>query len=111
MIRSTFVAAVMAISGPALADSLPMGLADFSIEKSCSMFAAHPRPLALCLDEETYYRGQVTGMWARAPVPDREKCAELAGRSERGKYEVLERCLRAAISEAAWKGAVGTIRP
>jgi hypothetical protein len=111
MMRSTFIAAVMAISSPALADSLPVGLPDFSIEKSCSMFAAHPRPLALCQDEETYYRGEVTGLWARAPVPDREKCVALAGRSERGKYEVLARCLRAAISEAAWKGAVGTIKP
>ena len=73
MIRSTFIAAVMAISSPALADSLPMGLPDFSIEKSCSMFAAHPRPLALCQDEETYYRGVVTGMWTRAPAPGREE--------------------------------------
>jgi hypothetical protein len=109
VIRSRFVAAAIAISGPALADSLPMGLPDFSIEKSCSICAAHPRPLALCLDE--YYRGQVTGMWARAPVPDREKCAGFDGRSDLGKYEVLARCLRAAISEAAWKGAVETIKP
>jgi hypothetical protein len=54
MIRSTFIAAVMAISSPALADSLPMGLLDFSIETSRAMFAAHPRPLALCQDEETF---------------------------------------------------------
>jgi hypothetical protein len=111
MMRSTFIAAVMAISSPALAESLPMGLLDFSIEKSCSMFAAHPRPLALCLDEETYYRGQVTGMWTRAPVPGRDKCSELASQSERGKYEVLSRCLRAAISEVAWKEAAATIKP
>jgi hypothetical protein len=64
------------------------------------MFAAHPRPLALCQDEETYYRGVVTGMWTRAPAPGREKCSELASQSERAKYEVLSRCLRAAISEA-----------
>jgi hypothetical protein len=111
MIRSTFIAAVMAISSPALADSLPMGLPDFSIEKSCSMFAAHPRPLALCQYEETYYRGEVTGLWTRSPVPGREKCSELASQSERGKYEVLSRCLRAAISEAAWKDAALTIKP
>jgi hypothetical protein len=107
----SLIATVLAISSPALADSLPMGLPDFSIEKSCAMFAAHPRPLALCQDEETYYRGQVTGLWARAPVPDQEKCAALASRSERGKYEVLSRCLRTAISEAAWKNAAATIKP
>jgi hypothetical protein len=107
----SLIATVMAISRPALADSLPMGLPDFSIEKSCAMFAAHPRPLALCQDEETYYRGQVTGLWARAPVPDQEKCTALASRSERGKYEVLSRCLRTAISEAAWKNAAATIKP
>jgi hypothetical protein len=111
MMRSTFIAAVMAISSPALADSRPTGLPDFSIEKSCAMFAAHPRPLALCQDEETYYRGQVMGIWTRAPAPGREKCSELASQSERAKYEVLSRCLRAAISEAAWKDAVGTIKP
>jgi hypothetical protein len=67
MMRSTFIAAVMAISSPALADSRLTGLPDFSIEKSCAMFAAHPRPLALCQDEESYYRGQGHGhMDARA---------------------------------------------
>ena len=103
----------MAISSPAMADSRPTGLPDFSIEKSCAMFAAHPRPLALCQDEETYsyYRGVVTGMWTRAPAPGREKCSELASQSERAKYEVLSRCLRAAISEAAWKDATATIKP
>jgi hypothetical protein len=111
MIRSTFIATVMTISTPALADSRPLGLPDFSIEKSCAIFAAHPRPLALCQDEETYYRGQVTGLWTRAPLPDGEKCADLASQSERGKYEVLARCLRAAISEAAWKNAAATIKP
>jgi hypothetical protein len=39
-----------------------MGLPDFSIEKYCAMFAAHSRPLALCQYEETYYRGEVTGL-------------------------------------------------
>jgi len=68
MIRSTFIAAVMAISSPALADSPPMGLPDFSIEKSCAMFAAHPRPLALCQYEETYYRGEVTGLSTRSLI-------------------------------------------
>ena len=97
MIRSTFIAAVMAISSPAMADSRPTGLPDFSIEKSCAMFAAHPRPLAL--------------WWTRAPAPGREKCSELASQSERAKYEVLSRCLRAAISEAAWKDATATIKP
>ena len=110
MIRATWFAAVMAISGLALADSLHMGLPDFSIEKSCSMFAAHPRPLVFCQEQESRYRGEVTGTWARAPVPERERCAGLAGRSERGKYEVLARCLRTAISEAAWKDSVGSIK-
>ncbi len=91
-----------------------MDLPDYSIEKSCTLFTGHPRPLALCLDQESRYRGVVSGTsgsWARAPVPGREQCAGLAGRSERGKYEVLARCLRAAISEAAWKDTVGTINP
>jgi hypothetical protein len=34
-----------------------------------------------------------------------------ARQSERAKYEVLSRCLRAAISEAAWKDATATIKP
>jgi hypothetical protein len=87
------------------------GFAGLFNRKSCAMFAAHPRPLALCQDEETYYRGQVMGIWTRAPAPGREKCSELASQSERAKYEVLSRCLRAAISEAAWKDVVGTIKP
>jgi hypothetical protein len=94
-----------------LADSLPIGSPVFSIEKSFSLFNAHPRPLALCQYQETYYRGEVTGIWTRAPVPGREKCSELARQSEREKYEVLSRCLRAAISEAAWKDAAGTMKP
>lgn len=110
MIRLIFITSVIAISGPALADPQPMGLPDFPIEKSCSLFAEHPRPLALCLSQESHYRGEVTGAWTSAPVPSREKCAGLASQSERGKYEVLARCLRAAISEAAWKDAVGTIK-
>lgn len=97
-------------AGSALADAQPMAMPDFSIEKSCSLFNGHPRPLALCLSQESYYREQVTGLWARAPVPGREACAGLAAQSERGKYEVLSRCLRASISEAAVKDAVGTVR-
>jgi hypothetical protein len=49
-------------------------------------------------------------MWPKTADPERGKCVELAGQSERGKYQVLSRCLRAAISEAAWKDAVGTIK-
>jgi hypothetical protein len=110
MIRLAFVAAAMAISVSASAESTPMALPDFSIEKSCSMFSAHPRPLALCEDQESRYRGEVTSIWTRAPVQGRERCAGLAGQSERGKYEVLARCLRTSISEVEWKEAVGTIR-
>jgi hypothetical protein len=68
-------------------------------------------PAGFVQDEETYYRGQVMGIWTRPPAPGREKCSELASQSERAKYEVLSRCLRAAISEAAWKDVVGTIKP
>lgn len=116
MIKFTFFAALiagaaaLAGAGSAMADSQPMALPDFSIETSCSLFAGHPRPLALCLSQESSYRGEVTGMWAQAPSSGREKCAVLASQSERGKYQVLSRCLRASISEAAWKDAVGTIR-
>lgn len=109
MKRLAFVAAAMAISFSASAESPPRNLPDFSIEKSCSMFLAHPRPLAHCQDQESRYRTEVTGIWANAPVEGREKCTGLAGQSERGKYEVLARCLRTSISEAAWKEAVGTI--
>jgi hypothetical protein len=110
MIRITCLAAVMAISVPAMADPAPMGLPDFPIEKTCSLFAGHPRPLALCQDVESRYRAEVTGSWTRTPDLGREQCTKLAGQSERGKYEVLARCLRAAISEAAWKDAVGSIK-
>ena len=116
MIRSKYIAIAMAcsvelvMSYPSLAEPQPVALPDFPIEKSCSLFAGHPRPLALCLSQETLYRGEVTGMWTRTPTPDQEKCAALAIQSERGKYQVLSRCLRAAISEAAWKDAVGTVR-
>jgi hypothetical protein len=110
IIRITSLAAVMAISVPAMADPAPMGLPDFPIEKTCLLFAGHPRPLALCQDVETRYRAEVTGSWTRTPDLGREQCTKLAGQSERGKYEVLARCLRAAISEAAWKDAVGSIK-
>jgi hypothetical protein len=110
MNRVTFLAAMMAISVPAMADPAPMELPDFQIEKSCSLFTGHPRPLALCEDNESHYRAEVTDSWTRTPTPGREQCATLASQSERGKYEVLARCLRAAISEAAWKDAVGTIK-
>jgi hypothetical protein len=108
--RVTSLAAMVAISVPAMADPAPMGLPDFPIEKTCSLFTGHPRPLALCQDIETRYRAEVTGSWTRTPGLGREQCTKLAGQSERGKYEVLARCLRAAISEAAWKDAVGTIK-
>jgi hypothetical protein len=85
-----------------------MGLPDFSIENS--LFEGHPRPLALCQDLESRYRGEVTGSWAYTPPAGRDACVKLATQSQRGKYEVLARCLRTAISEAAWKDAVGTIK-
>ncbi len=110
MMRLAFLAALVAISGPVLADPVPMGLPDFSIEKSCSLFIGHPRPLVLCQDTETRYRGEVTSSWPQTPGPDRDACVKLATQAERGKYEVLARCLRTAISGAAWKDAVGTIK-
>ncbi len=102
--------APIAMPYPSFAEPQPMALPDFSIERSCSLFAGHPRPLAFCLSQEANYRGEVTGMWAKVRGPDREKCTELASQSERGKYQVLSRCLRAAMSEAAWKDAVGTVK-
>jgi hypothetical protein len=110
MKKATFLAAMMAISAPAIADPAPMGLPDFSIEQSCSMFAGHPRPLTQCQDIESRYRAEVTASWTHTPVLGREQCTKMASQSERGKYEVLARCLRTAISEAAWKEAVGTIK-
>ena len=110
MKKVIFLATMIAISAPAMADPSPMGLPDFSIEKSCSLFAGHPRPLAQSQDIESRYRAEVTGSWSRTPAPGREQCTQLAAQFERGKYEVLARCLRAAISEAAWKDAVGTIK-
>lgn len=110
MTRVTLLAMMMAISAPAMADPSPMGLPDFPIDQSCSLFAGHPRPLALCQDVETRYRTEVTGSWSRTPEPGRDQCTKLASQSQRGKYEVLARCLRAAISEAAWKDAVGTVK-
>lgn len=47
---------MQAISSPALADSLLIGSPVVSIEKSCSLFTAHPRPLALCQYQETRRR-------------------------------------------------------
>jgi hypothetical protein len=108
MIGIISVAAAMAISVPAMADPAPMGLPDFPIEKTCALFAGHPRPLALCQDIESRYRAEVTGSWIR--TPDLGRDTKLASQSERGKYEVLARCLRAAISEAVWKDAVGSIK-
>jgi hypothetical protein len=116
MLKSTYFAIMtagataLAFCPPVCVEPQPTAVPDFSIEKSCGMFAGHPRPLALCLSQETNYRGEVTGMWAKTPDPDRGKCAQLASLSERGKYQVLSRCLRAAISEASWKDAVGTIQ-
>ena len=110
MKRAAFLATMMAISAPAIAEFDLTGLPDFSIEKSCSLFMGHPRPLALCQDVKSHYRSEVTGSWARAPVLGREQCAKIAGQSERGKYEVLARCLRVAISEAAWQDVVGSIK-
>lgn len=109
MKRIAFVATAMAMSFSASAEAPPRDLPDFSVEKSCAMFLAHPRPLAHCQDQEVRYRSEVTGIWATAPADGREKCTGLAAQSERGKYEVLARCLRTSISEAAWKEAVGTI--
>ncbi|MBO0734241.1 MAG: hypothetical protein J2P49_07995 [Methylocapsa sp.] len=83
---------------------------DFSLEATCGLFTGHPRPLALCLAQEARFRGEVTALWGRAPDPGRGKCADLAAQSERGKYQVLSRCLRAALSEAEWKEAVGSIK-
>jgi hypothetical protein len=110
MKRIAFLATLVVISGPVLAEPGPMGLPDFSIEKSCSMFAGHPRPLVICQDVESHYRGEVASSWARTPSAGRDACAKLAAESVRGKYEVLARCLRTAISEAAWKDAVGSIK-
>ena len=90
--------------------TLHLGLPDFSLEKSCALFAGHPRPLVQCQDVESDYRNEVTGSWSRTPAAGREACVTLASQSERGKYEVLARCPRTAISEAAWKDAVGTIK-
>ena len=110
MMEMSFFVIILAISAPAMADPSPQGLPDFPIEKSCSLFAGHPRPFVLCQDNESHYRAEVTGSWPRTPLPGREQCTKLASQSERGKYEVLARCLRAAISEAEWKDAVGTIK-
>jgi len=116
MLRSVYFAIVTAgafafvFSPPVCADPQTNVLPDYSIEKSCQVFAGHPRPLALCLVQESHFRGEATGMWPKTSDPERGKCAELADQSERGKYQVLSRCLRAAISEAAWKDAVGTIK-
>ncbi len=109
---ATAIAGAMAIvfSRPVYAEPQTTTLPDYSIKKSCQVFAGHPRSLALCLFQEAHHRGEATGMWARTPDPERGKCAELAGMSEREKYQVLSRCLRAAISEAAWKDAVGSIK-
>jgi hypothetical protein len=41
MKKVTFLATMSAISAPAMADPSPMGLPDFSIKKSCSLFARH----------------------------------------------------------------------
>jgi len=110
MMRLAFLAALVTISDPVLADPGPIDLPDFSIEKSCSLFAGHPRPLVLCQNMEVSYRGEVASSWAQTPVSEREACVKLASQSERGKYEVLARCVRTAISEAAWKDAVASIK-
>jgi len=70
------------------------GLPDFSIEKSCSLFAGHPRPLVLCQDTESRYRGEVASSWAQTPVLEREACVKLASQSQRGNT----RCSRAVCA-------------
>ena len=85
-------------------------LAEPQIQKSCELFNSHLPPLAVCLSQEIHSRDEVAENWARTPEPGRGKCADLAHRSERGKYQMLSRCLRAAISEAVWKGAADTIK-
>ena len=111
MKRVAFFALLPLACISASADPAPVGLPDFSIDKSCAIFAGHPRTMALCEDTETHFRTEVTGSWPRAPVPGRERCSQLASQSERGKYEVLARCLRAAMREAAWQDIVGSIKP
>jgi hypothetical protein len=114
MLRLTYcvmiTTAVSMYSSQILAEPQPAVIPDYSVEKSCEIFMGRPRPLAACLFQESHYRGEVADIWTRIPDPDRGKCAELANQSERGKYQVLSRCLRAAISEAAWKDAVGSIK-
>jgi hypothetical protein len=100
----------LAIPAPAFSDPAAIAVPDFSIQKSCSLFTGHPRPLALCQEIESNYRTEVASSWARTPPTERETCVKLAGQSERGKYEVLARCLRTAISEAAWKDAVASVK-
>jgi len=85
MMRLAFLAALVTISGPVLATPGPMGLPDFSIEKSCSLFAGHPRPLVLCQDTESRYRGESREFVGQTPVLEREACVKLASQSQRGK--------------------------
>ncbi|HTV31655.1 MAG TPA: hypothetical protein VME69_00880 [Methylocella sp.] len=110
MKRMTFFVFLVMAGGAAQADSSPGSVPDFSVEGSCAMFAGHPRPLVQCQESEVYFRNEVVSLWTRTPAPGQEQCAKLAAQSERGKYEVLARCLRTAISEAAWKDSVGTIK-
>lgn len=103
-----FVAIITGVSlyhRPILAEPQPWDIPNYSIQKSCELFNSHLRPLAVCLSQEIHSRGEAAEIWARTPESGRGKCADLAHRSERGKYQVLSRCLKAAISEAAWKGA------
>lgn len=110
MIRLILFSVVLTVSSLALAEPLPANFPNFPIEKTCALFLGHPRPLAFCQEVETRYRSEVRGSWDRTPEAGRERCAKLADQSERGKYEVLARCLRVEISEAAWREAVGSIK-
>ena len=110
MKRIGFFIFLLMAAGVAQADSIPGNVPDFSVDQSCAIFAGHPRPLTVCQESESHFRDVVVSMWIGSPVLGQEQCAKLAAQSERGKYEVLARCLRAAISEAAWKDAVGTIK-
>ena len=79
------------------------GFPPIKIVDSCATFAAIPRALANCEDNETTARFAASQYWAITPERDQGQCQQLAAKAPHNRFEVLRRCLRVAISEDAWK--------
>jgi hypothetical protein len=79
------------------------GFPPIKIVDSCATFAAIPRALANCENNEAFARDEALQHWNVTPETDQGSCRQLAASAPHNRYQVLDRCLRVAISEDEWK--------